>query len=437
MKTFKKLMAIAISAAMIISLVACDKSAEEIVSVADDYASALVDLDAETIEEMSTEVDEDALAGLGFISEMSDAVVDAAIDTISYEVDAESSEASAKDEEGSVDVTFTYVDLEALSEDEEAIESEEAFVDAIADAETKSITVTFDFELDGEDWLIANSDDIISEVFDDIMSFEIIFIAPLAEMIDYATWFDTTSGYFVDVYEFTNPYSIEADLVLNEAGVAAMDSIYVDYIVYQNGTAIYESSSYPVQYTDGTFVEMPLEAFDDPNSDGLYVSAGTYYVEVYVDDELIITTPTCTVTNVVDTPVTDAPSVDPVTPSIEPTTDGISPYAAMIEEVMWYYNDSTTLELDMIPYSEYQSYDCVFTYTYMVFDSSNLEEPIYVHDEFYSDSGYFLENYFYPEDIGLSEFDPNVVYMMVVIDEAGNVVAVGTSDYAEGESIPQ
>ena len=142
MKTFKKLMAIAISAAMMISLVACDKSAEEIVSVADDYASALVELDAETIEEMSTEVDEDALAGLGFIAEMSDAVVEAAIDTISYEVDAESSEASAKDEEGSVDVTFTYVDLEALSEDEEAIESEEAFVDAIADAETKSITVT-------------------------------------------------------------------------------------------------------------------------------------------------------------------------------------------------------------------------------------------------------------------------------------------------------
>ena len=109
----------------------------------------------------------------------------------------------------------------------------------------------------------------------------------------------------------------------------------------------------------------------------------------------------------------------------------------MIEEVMWYYNDSTTLELDMIPYSEYQSYDCVFTYSYIVYDMANLEEPIYIHDEFYSDAGFFLENYFYPEDIGLSEFDPNVVYMMVVIDEAGNVVAVGTSDYAEGESIPQ
>ena len=78
-----------------------------------------------------------------------------------------------------------------------------------------------------------------------------------------------------------------------------------------------------------------------------------------------------------------------------------------------------------------------FVYTFMVFDSNNMDEPIYICDEFRTDSGAYLENYFYASDIGLDEFDPSVVYMMVVVDEAGDIVAYGTSDYDEFESIPQ
>ena len=115
--------------------------------------------------------------------------------------------------------------------------------------------------------------------------------------------------------------------------------------------------------------------------------------------------------------------------------EGISPYAYMLEDVYWWTNDSDTLELDLIPADDYYYND--FVYTFMVYDSNNMDEPIYICDEFRTDSGSYLENYFYASDIGLDEFDPSVVYVMVVVDEAGDIVAYGTSDYDEFESIPQ
>ena len=225
-------------------------------------------------------------------------------------------------------------------------------------------------------------------------------------------------------------YYIEADIRLNEEGVAAANDIMVEYIIFQNGSEVYSGTATPVEYTDGTFIEMPFYAYDDPSSDGMYVSAGSYTAEVYdMDGNLVVTSPTCTITNsVVSEP--SGPADIPV--SVE---EGISPYAYMLEDVYWWTNNSDTLELDLIPADDYYYND--FVYTFMVYDSNNMDEPIYICDEFRTDSGSYLENYFYASDIGLDEFDPSVVYMMVVVDEAGDIVAYGTSDYDEFESIPQ
>ncbi|MBE5894355.1 MAG: hypothetical protein E7285_01645 [Lachnospiraceae bacterium] len=427
MKAFKKLMVIAASAVMMVSLVACDKSGEIVTEVAEDYAAALADIDFDAIEEMSTEVGEDAMLEL---ESTDSAVLEEALSTITYEVDVESVEASAKEGEGSIDVEFTYVDLEALAEDEDLTVDEDTFVDAIADGETTSVSVTLEFELDDEDWLVSNADDVIETVFDDLASFEISFEPALAAMIDEIVWYDTINSTFSDSYEFDNPYYIEADIRLNEEGVAAANDIMVEYIIFQNGSEVYSGTATPVEYTDGTFIEMPFYAYDDPSSDGMYVSAGSYTAEVYdMDGNLVVTSPTCTITNsVVAEP--SGPADIPV--SVE---EGISPYAYMLEDVYWWTNNSDTLELDLIPADDYYYND--FVYTFMVFDSNNMDEPIYICDEFRTDSGSYLENYFYASDIGLDEFDPSVVYMMVVVDEAGDIVAYGTSDYDEFESIPQ
>ena len=199
MKAFKKLMVIAASAVMMVSLVACDKSGEIVTEVAEDYAAALADIDFDAIEEMSTEVDEDAMLEL---ESTDSAVLEEALSTITYEVDVESVEASAKEGEGSIDVEFTYVDLEALAEDEDLTVDEDTFVDAIADGETTSVSVTLEFELDDEDWLVSNADDVIETVFDDLASFEISFEPALAAMIDEIVWYDTINSTFSESYEF-------------------------------------------------------------------------------------------------------------------------------------------------------------------------------------------------------------------------------------------
>lgn len=93
---------------------------------------------------------------------------------------------------------------------------------------------------------------------------------------------------------------------------------------------------------------------------------------------------------------------------------GESEYIQYLDYYFWWSNSSSVLELDMITLYEYEDID--FTYYFEVYVGNQM---VYT-SELRDDRGHYLENYFYPSDIGLSSFDLyNTVYTMVVYDEGG------------------
>mgnify|MGYP003292199494 FL=1 len=546
MKKVKKLIALAVSFAMMLSIVACesDNSVEEVGSVAEDYVDALVEINSGDIEDLSYEIDDESIEFLESISEYADnnPITEAALATLSAEIDEESIEATKKDAEGCVDVEFSYVDLNALAEDEEAIVDEDTFVDAIADAEVKAVTITIEFELDDEDWLVSNTDEIIEELYSEILEFEIEFAVPLTDYVEGLYWYDLYSGYYFDgSATVENLFAIEADLVLDHEALLEQDDdviesvldntieyevysngslidsgsasismysslycfeiiyeatsgyvpegtytvtvfdedgnaiatspeLYVEevepviettasylawfdtvngffedyafdsgiypyleadivvgsdipcdeftYIAFYNGEAVYTSGVVtPVSYTDVTCVEMTIYPEDCGASD--VMPDGYYYVEIYDNaGNLYGVSPVATVGDV------EAPEVENAgviigqevvsTGSGDGAATGDSEYIQYLDYYYWWANSSGVLELDMITLSEYE--DINFTYYYEVYEN---EQLIYTSD-LRDDSGHWLENYFYPSDIGLSSFDlNNTVYTMVVYDEGG------------------
>ena len=247
----KGVVAVAITSSMLLSMTACgDKAGEQVIAAADDYAKAMIDGDVDTLEEMSDGMDDDFKSTLAdnyqvdaeTYGEDYEKICNAITDTISYEVDEESVDASTKDEEGSVDVVFTMVDYTKIAEDEDAMSDVDTFVSALSDkdADTKEITVTIEFNLDDEDWLVSNFDDILQ-----------------------ATEEDSVLYYYQDYYEYY--YSADGNV--------------------DNASLVYSATINPTVYTDGSFYECSYTC--DP------MPTGTYYVLGYDSesmDQLLFTT---------------------------------------------------------------------------------------------------------------------------------------------------
>jgi len=188
---FKKVASATIASAMLLSCASCGllgANKKEIIEAADTFADALVKQDAGKIVKLTNEKkDSDTAAELELLFDKSmysddqADFIDAVSDTITYEVDEGSVEADK--EEASVDVVFTMVDYEkALDDDFEDIDG---VLDALKDCDdTKEVTVTFEFEKDGDDWLISNLKDKAYGKLFDFYTYELDITPALAEMVE-------------------------------------------------------------------------------------------------------------------------------------------------------------------------------------------------------------------------------------------------------------
>ncbi|MFA6337573.1 MAG: hypothetical protein WCX26_02505 [Saccharofermentanales bacterium] len=285
-KGIKRIIAVVLSASMLLSLTACfDKSKEEVLDVADDVASAFADKDADAIADLTAEAEDEDITVLqeildfeGFYDEETAAVLKAIGDSITYEIDEESAEATKKSEEGSVDVVFTMVDYESVLENEDNLVDVDTCVAAIEDCEdTIDVEVTFDFVLDGEDWLLSDFTQVTEELYE-YMMIDVSFSPRLDEMVDSLVWWAADAD-----GSYTNADTIELDILPTEEGSSYDITWEFYYEVYFSNSLVYTSET----CTDsGSYIEAYYgTSYSGASvSDDGYLSAGSYTITFYTLD---------------------------------------------------------------------------------------------------------------------------------------------------------
>ncbi|HPQ31661.1 MAG TPA: hypothetical protein PK465_01305 [Saccharofermentans sp.] len=301
-KGIKRIIAVVLSASMLLSLTACfDKSKEEVLDVADDVASAFADKDADAIADLTAEAEDEDITVLqeildfeGFYDEETAAVLKAIGDSITYEIDEESAEATKKSEEGSVDVVFTMVDYESVLENEDNLVDVDTCVAAIEDCEdTIDVEVTFDFVLDGEDWLLSDFTEVSGNLYE-FVTIEVSFTPALVEMVDSLVWW---AAYADGTY--TNADTIELDIIPTAEGASGDVTWEFYYEVYFNNSLVYTSET----CTDsGSYIEAYYgTSYSGASvSDDGYLSAGSYTITFYTLDGTQLATSSVNVYEVTD-----------------------------------------------------------------------------------------------------------------------------------------
>ena len=159
----EKLIASALIASMVLSLCGCDSDNANVVDAAEDYAEAVISLDADDIAELMEDEDE-ATEELSRIEDacnkkpgLEDAF-EAVAGSMTYEIDGKSVTSSKKNKEASVDIVFTLVDYEAVYEDVADDDGDlEDYIDALEDADdTIEVKVTVKFVLVKDKWLVKD-----------------------------------------------------------------------------------------------------------------------------------------------------------------------------------------------------------------------------------------------------------------------------------------
>lgn len=315
----RKIVAVVVAASMVLSLAGCsktgkkdDKAQKAVISTAEDFSEALVNLDASNFDDLTNLEDEDLEMCemiFGMLTEDDEdveALLDAVLDEISFEIDEDSIEID--DDEASVDVVFTHLDgttFEDLAEDCESIDD---LIDALDDADTKESTVSYELELnDDDEWVISNADKAIEKYFDKVFDFgnfdPSMFSAggSIVDAFDGYTWYacDPNTD---DVY--TNASYIDFWGTYN-AEMMNYESPEVYFTVERDGVLIYTSE-------ERSSLDFYYYASDDADSVDGYLPAGTYTVTCYDLEDNLVATGTCTViaeaaeettTTAADTPV--------------------------------------------------------------------------------------------------------------------------------------
>lgn len=159
----EKIIAAVLAASMALSISGCDSDNKNVLDAAEDYAEALISLDADDIAELMEDEDEAAeeLARIEEICSNRPAMEDAfeaVAESMTYEIDEKSVASSKKNKEASVDIVFTLVDYEAVHEDIEDDDGDlEDYIDALEDADdTIEVKVTVKFVLVKDKWLVKD-----------------------------------------------------------------------------------------------------------------------------------------------------------------------------------------------------------------------------------------------------------------------------------------
>ena len=108
-----------------------------------------------------------------------------------------------------------------------------------------------------------------------------------------------------------------------------------------------------------------------------------------------------------------------------------SDYADMVDYLDWWgddgnknYSDCYLIELDIIPKSEYQSYDFMWEFYYEVYNSNGTNLIFTSTNK--TDSGAYIEAYFYADDVWDQYEMPADTYKIVFYDLDGHEIAEDT-----------
>jgi len=404
----KQAVALITVASMALPLAGCfDSHKKVILENADSYASAMVDCSVKSIRKGSLDIEDE------FVEELSDKlswegdqgdVYDAIREKITYEVDESSYELGKKKDEASVDVIFTIVDWESIEDDEDLYEDIDTYLDAIEESEeTTEVTVTLEFELDDDEWLVANYEEACNDFYDSWMAAQ----AP----VDYSAMVERTAWY----YETSEDNGV---VVYNNADKIDMDVIFADafsgsecyYEVYFNGTKVYTSET-SASSREGYY----RASFDGASvtSSG-HLSPGEYTITFYHPNGTQIATGNCTVTE------------EAYVSSGGDTSPDVQVFDTRVERLKWYYaddrtggityNNCTSIDLDIWFTSANSGMHCYYEVLYngtLVYTSETAAD---------SREGYFRTSY----EGASQDSNGNLAageYTIIFYDEAGTRLA--------------
>lgn len=275
MKTMKKVLALTLSCSMIFSA-ACSKdgkkdkeeiSEKDVTKKVESFADAVVARDAKKVSKTTGDDFEfDAIA------EDKEEIVLAIADTLEYELDKKSVEVD--DDKATADVTFTYVDPEAVDEIYVDVDDFLDIYDSI-DAK-KEVKVTVELELnDDEDLVVTNAEDVVKDVF----AFEKF--EPKYTEIKLADYVSSVIAND-EVLDETN-----IDILLSISDFSVFDKIGYDvyYTVSIDGKVVYTSDTVEAVDTMSYGSKQNAETYEDTD----YLIPGKYTFTVYdMNDEEVV-----------------------------------------------------------------------------------------------------------------------------------------------------
>ncbi|MCR5060804.1 MAG: hypothetical protein K6A80_07225 [Saccharofermentans sp.] len=356
----KRMIALTAAVSMVLPLAGCmDKNKPVIIENADSYAASLIDMSAKSLRKASVEDDDDFFADLSedfddWTSGDDGEVFEAIKDKITYEVDEDSYQLGKKKDEASIDVVFHVVDWESLEDDEDAYEDIDTYLDAIEGSEEmEDVTITFEFELDGDDWLVANFEEICDDFYGSFNGAS----APVdyTAMVDRTTWYYTTSE-DNGVIVYNNAEKIDLDIYL----ALGFEGSEVYYTVKYNGSVVYTSET-SSSSREGYF----RTSFDGATvTDDGHLAPGEYTITFFAENGTQIAEGTCTVT---ESDVT-AGDLGDTSPALEVYD------RARVERLKWYYaddrtngitySDTTYIDLDIWFKGSNSGMDCYYEVLY-------------------------------------------------------------------------
>ena len=360
-----------LAGAMMMSCASCmlfGPNKKEIVEAADTFAGTLLKQDAGKIVKLTNEKkNSDAAEALELLfddsmySDEQNEFIGAVADTITYEIDEESVEVDK--EEASVDVVFTMIDYEkALKADYSDIDDVLDLLDDCDD--TKEVTVTFEFEKDEDDWLLANLKDKGFGKLFDFYTYELELKPDLVSMMDSIEIYG--GSYYVDVYIYFPEDISEFD------GSVTFD-------VYYEGQQI---ASDIAAYVFGSYIW--CEYYDE---DYDYLDSGEYTVVIKCDGEEIASESTTVDNSWAETEAFNGDLESAVSSTDWWLDNGDDTYDVGVEKI----------ELDVYFNTTISNYELTFD----VYDEEGNAIDMYLVPEIYSTSVYCIYDPGYELDAGV------------------------------------
>ncbi len=279
-KTLKCIISSAVMASMVMSIASCslfDKAGKLCTEVGDEYLTAALARDIDDISELCTDEDEAVDALSPYMGDNDP--VQALLDRATFE--AGKPDCSTKDGKGSIEYTVTLPDYDAaLDEDPEDVDDFEDILDELKD--TVEITVTVDFKLKKDEWLVDNPDELAEDLYEELFDVNYGFESPRAQLIDHEYFYGSDD----DVYSDVSTLDLDIYFTDSDTFDFSFEVVYQGNVIFESGTRTDYSYIYCYCYYEDTTLYQSGE---------YYFPEGQYTYNVYDGNGELIVSHTCTV----------------------------------------------------------------------------------------------------------------------------------------------